>query len=43
LGQQMDASMKMFNGSEVCTMLLVFMLLVGLADKASAWLRVQLG
>jgi phosphonate transport system permease protein len=43
LGQQMDASMKMFNGSEVCTMLLVFMLLVWLADKASAWLRVQLG
>ncbi len=43
LGQQMDASMKMFNGSEVSTMLLVFMLLVWLADKASAWLRVQLG
>ncbi len=43
LGQQMDASMKMFNGSEVCTMLFVFMLLVWLADKASAWLRVQLG
>ncbi|MGA8514640.1 MAG: ABC transporter permease [Burkholderiaceae bacterium] len=43
LGQQMDASMKMFNGSEVCTMLLVFMLLVWLADRASAWLRVQLG
>ena len=39
LGQQMDNSMKMFNGSEVATMLLVFMLLVGLADAASAWLR----
>jgi phosphonate transport system permease protein len=39
LGQQMDASMKMFNGSEVATMLLVFMLLVWLADAASAWLR----
>jgi phosphonate transport system permease protein len=39
LGQQMDASMKMFNGSEVATMLLVFMALVGLADRVSAWLR----
>ena len=39
LGQQMDNSMKMFIGSEVATMLLVFMLLVGLADYASAWLR----
>jgi phosphonate transport system permease protein len=39
LGQQMDASMKMFNGSEVSTMLLVFMLLVWAADSASAWLR----
>lgn len=43
LGQQMDASMKMFNGSEVSTMLLVFMLLVWLADQASAWLRRALG
>ena len=39
LGQQMDNSMKMFNGSEVCTMLIVFMLLVWLADSVSAWLR----
>ncbi len=39
LGQEMDSSMKMFNGSEVATMLLVFMLLVWLADKVSAWLR----
>ena len=39
LGQQMDNSMKMFNGGEVATMLLVFMLLVGLADLLSAWLR----
>lgn len=43
LGQQMDASMKMFNGSEVATMLIVFMALVWLADKASAWLRKELG
>jgi len=39
LGQHMDASMKMFNGSEVSTMLLVFMGLVWLADCTSAWLR----
>ncbi|MDO8770472.1 MAG: ABC transporter permease [Burkholderiaceae bacterium] len=39
LGQQMDSSMKMFNGSEVGTMLLVFILLVWLADKVSAFLR----
>ncbi|MGQ0512476.1 MAG: PhnE/PtxC family ABC transporter permease [Betaproteobacteria bacterium] len=39
LGQQMDNSMKMFHGSEVATMLIVFMILVGLADVASAWLR----
>ncbi|MDO9166567.1 MAG: ABC transporter permease [Rhodoferax sp.] len=39
LGQMMDASMKMFNGSEVATMLLVFMALVWLADRISAWLR----
>ena len=39
LGQQMDASMKMFNGGEVATILLVFMALVGLADLLSAWLR----
>ena len=43
LGQQMDSSMKMFNGSEVGTMLLVFMLLVWVADKVSAWLRRGLG
>ena len=39
LGQQMDASMKMFNGSEVATMLGVFMALVWLADRFSAGLR----
>jgi phosphonate transport system permease protein len=39
LGQLMDASMKMFNGSEVASMLLVFMLLVWLADRMSAALR----
>ncbi len=39
LGQEMDNSMKMFNGSEVSTMLLVFFALVWLADYASAWLR----
>jgi phosphonate transport system permease protein len=43
LGQMMDASMKMFNGAEVATMLLVFMALVALADRASAALRKALG
>ena len=43
LGQQLDNSMKMFNGGEVATMLLVFVALVGLADQASAWLRRVLG
>ena len=39
LGQQLDGSMKMFNGGEVLTMLLVFFALVALADRISAWLR----
>jgi phosphonate transport system permease protein len=43
LGQQLDNSMKMFNGGEVASMLLVFMLLVALADRASAYLRKALG
>ena len=43
LGQLMDSSMKMFNGAEVATILIVFMALVWLADYASAWLRRQLG
>ncbi len=43
LGQQMDNSMKMFNGAEVATMLLVFIALVALADRISGWLRRALG
>lgn len=43
LGQLLDGSMKMFNGGEVATMLLVFMGLVALADRISAWLRSGLG
>jgi phosphonate transport system permease protein len=43
LGQQMDTSMKMFAGSEVSTMLLVFIFLVWLADLASSGLRKALG
>jgi phosphonate transport system permease protein len=43
LGQQMDNSMKMFNGGEVFTMLAVFMALVALADRVSAGLRKALG
>jgi phosphonate transport system permease protein len=39
LGQQLDSSMKMFAGGEVSTMLLVFLGLVALADRTSAWLR----
>lgn len=39
LGQMMDASMKMFNGAEVATMLMVFMALVWVADRISAGLR----
>ncbi len=43
LGQQMDTSMKMFNGAEVSTMLLVFIALVWLADLVSSGLRKALG
>jgi phosphonate transport system permease protein len=43
LGQQLDNSMKMFEGGEVATMLLVFILLVALADRVSAGLRKALG
>ncbi len=43
LGQQLDNSMKMFRGGEVCTMLLVFVALVALADRVSAGLRKALG
>jgi phosphonate transport system permease protein len=39
LGQQLDNSMKMFNGGEVATLLGVFIALVALADRVSAWLR----
>jgi phosphonate transport system permease protein len=39
LGQQMDSSMKMFNGAEVASILRVFMALVWLADRMSAALR----
>ncbi|HEX5739902.1 MAG TPA: ABC transporter permease [Hydrogenophaga sp.] len=43
LGQQLDNSMKMFNGGEVASMLLVFIALVALADRVSARLRKALG
>jgi phosphonate transport system permease protein len=43
LGQQMDNSMKMFNGGEVSTMLLVFIALVAGTDRLCAWLRKMLG
>ena len=43
LGQQIDSAMKMFNGGEVATLLMVFVALVALADRVSAWLRAWLG
>ena len=39
LGQEMDSAMKMFNGAEVSTILLVFVALVAGTDRLSAWLR----
>lgn len=43
LGQRMDESMKMFDGGETATMLLVFVLLVAAADLVSTFLRRRLG
>ncbi|MEN3292154.1 MAG: phosphonate transport system permease protein [Burkholderiales bacterium] len=42
LGQRMDESMKMLAGGEVCTMLIIFVLLVGCADWVSKLLRRRL-
>ena len=39
LGQEMDNSMKAFAGDEVATILLVFILLVAIADQVSHYLR----
>ena len=39
LGQQMDQSMRAFSGGEVATLMMMFLLLVTLADAISAWLR----
>ncbi|WP_229518441.1 ABC transporter permease [Massilia sp. PAMC28688] len=39
LGQRMDESLKAMNGSEVATMLIVFVLLVAGADRVSRLLR----
>jgi len=39
LGMQMELSMRMLKGAEVSTMLLIFLLLVVLADSISALLR----
>jgi len=39
LGQQMELSMRMMSGGEVSTILMVFLLLVVLADAISAFLR----
>ena len=42
LGQRMDESARMMAGSEVCTMLIMFVLLVALADRVSKMLRRRL-
>lgn len=39
LGQRMDESLKMMAGNEVASMLIIFVLLVGVADRVSAALR----
>ena len=43
LGQQLDTAAKMFSGGEVSTILIIFMLLVAMADRLSALLRKELG
>ncbi|NHZ95138.1 ABC transporter permease [Massilia sp. CCM 8734] len=43
LGQRMDESTRMMAGGEVCTMLIMFVLLVALADWVSKLLRARLG
>jgi phosphonate transport system permease protein len=43
LGQRMEESTKMMAGGEVCTMLIMFVLLVALADLVSKLLRRRLG
>lgn len=43
LGQELDNSMRLFNGGEVASMLIVFILLVALADQVSRQLRRILG
>ena len=42
LGQLMDQAMKLLHGGEAATILIVFLLLVQLADAISARLRKQL-
>ena len=43
LGQRMDESTRMMAGGEVCTMLIMFVLLVAVADAVSKMLRRRLG
>ncbi len=43
LGQELDNAAKMFAGAEVSTILIIFIALVALADRLSAWLRRELG
>ena len=39
LGQQLENSMKMYKGNEVCTILITFVLLVFISDWISKWMR----
>ena len=43
LGQRMDESLKMMAGGEVASMLIIFIILVALADWVSSFLRYRLG
>ena len=43
LGQMMDNAIKVLDGAQVASVLGVFLLLVALSDRLSAWLRKALG
>ncbi|MDH3209773.1 MAG: ABC transporter permease subunit [Burkholderiaceae bacterium] len=43
LGQELDNATKMFAGAEVSAILIIFIALVAIADRMSAWLRKELG
>lgn len=43
VGYEINMSMKLFEYGQVLTLIAAFLLLVGLADSASRWLRARLG